>query len=41
VQLAEVELGWNMPAPQLTQVPAGEPAYWPAGQLEQLVAPVV
>jgi len=41
VQLAEVELVWNMPAPQLTHEPAEAPAYWPAGQLVQLVAPVV
>jgi len=41
VQLAEVELVWNMPAPQLTQEPAVAPEYWPTGQLVQLVAPVV
>jgi len=32
---------WNMPAPQLTQEPNAAPAYWPAGQLVQLDAPVV
>ena len=41
VQLAEVELVWNMPAPQLTHEPAAAPAYWPEGQLVQLVAPFV
>jgi hypothetical protein len=41
MQLAEVELVWNMPAPQLTHEPAAAPAYWPEGQLVQLVAPVV
>jgi hypothetical protein len=40
VQKAEVELVWNMPAPQLTHAPAAAPAYWPAGQLVQFVAPV-
>jgi hypothetical protein len=41
VQLEDVEFVWNVPALQLTQVPAAAPAYWPAGQLVQLVAPVV
>ena len=41
MQLAEVELVWNVPAPQLTHEPDAAPAYWPEGQLVQLVAPVV
>ena len=41
VQLADTKFDWKYPALQLTHVPAAAPAYWPAGQLEQLVAPVV
>ncbi len=41
MQLAEVELAWKVPALQLTHEPAATPAYWPAGQLSQLVAPMV
>ena len=41
MHLEDVEIAWSKPAAQLTQVPAAVPAYWPAGQLVQLVAPVV
>ena len=41
MQLAETELAWKYPALQATHVPAAVPAYWPAGQPEQLVAPVM
>ena len=41
MQLAITELAWKYPALQLTHVPAATPAYWPARQPEQLVAPVV
>ena len=41
VQLDDTELVWKVPASQLTHVDAVAPAYWPAGQLPQLVAPVV
>ena len=40
-QLDDEEVAWNVPAPQLTHVPAAAPAYWPAGQMRQLIAPVV
>ena len=41
VQLDDAKFTWKYPALQLTHVPAADPAYWPAGQLEQLVAPTV
>jgi hypothetical protein len=41
VQLVDADLVWSMPAPQLTHEPTEAPAYWPVGQLEQLVTPIV